>query len=243
MRKYKRQYKRKYAICILILSLVVTQAGIIKIRNVNSKPKEQQQTLQYEIQANNKIIPSRSSNLLYIENEKTKTVNIYSQRPIYQLNLDVQYQDLIWNLCLKNNLSYEFVLAVFYCESKFKINAVNIRNSDGSQDQGIAQLNSYYTNTFKEYAIQYCNLPSEAKFYPFNADHNIRAGIGILVYLRDFWRQRGMSEDYSIDYIAGSFHKGITGFQKYIRQTGKIESEYSKEIKKKKEILEKSNTF
>lgn len=245
MRKYKRVYNRKYGICVLVLGLIVSQAGITKIRNAEAEEvkqlqaqKIQQHRLQYEFQVNNKT-PSRSSQI-YIE--KDKTLNIYPERPKYKLNLDERYQDLIWHLCLENDLSYEFVLGTFDYESKFNFKVTN-KNSDESIDQGVAQLNSYYTDAYRQYAIEYCNLPKDTVFNPYNPDHGIRAGIGTLVYLRDYWKQKGVSDELMPCFLANSYNLGLSGFQKYIKETGKIEREYSRQVLKRKIKLETTHTL
>jgi len=238
MRKFKRINNKQFGISVLILSLIITQAGITKIRNAKAEEKEIPQIIvEYQIQEKIRTIPSRST---YIESEKL--VNIYPQRPEYDISLPIKYQDLIWQLCLKNDLSYEFVLAVFHYESKFNPQAKN-KNKDKSTDVGVSQLNNYYIDTHRGYAIKYCDLPESVNFNMLNPDHNIRAGIGTLVYLRDYWRQKGVSEHYLLEYITGSFNMGVTGFTEYIKRTGKIEREYSRQIKIRKDKLEISNTL
>jgi len=228
--KYK-QYKlvnhNRFVATGLILTLIATGA-IAKIKNARAED----------------ISPSTilSTQSIYIANRSINTLNIYPERPKYNINLSEEYQDLIYELSMKNGLSYEFALAVFHYESKFDPKATN-KNRDKSIDEGFSQLNSRFTNTYRDYAVRYGNLDPNVQFDVFNIDHSIRAGIGTLVYLRDYWKQRGVSEENSLEYITGSFNLGIEGMKKYIRQTGKIEREYSRQVQKRKDMLEISNTL
>ena len=231
MRKYKQAYNRKYGICVLVLALVMSTAGITRSRDARAEEV---------IHSNNggKIIATQS---IYIANRKT--LNVYPERPKYNINLSEENQNLIFQLCIKNEISYELVLAVFHYESKFNPNAINTSNKDKSRDVGISQLNNRFTNTYRDYAIKYCELSPSTKFDVVNVDHNIRAGIGILVYLRDYWKQRGVRDDLLMIYVHNSYNLGIVGFQKYIKQTGNIDREYSRQILLRKEKLETTHTL
>lgn len=244
MRKHKNAFNKQFGICVLVLALIVSIAGINKARDAEAEEtisgirnRDRSNFINSSEISRGKIMSSTS---IYIENRNI--VNIYPERPKYNIALEEKYQDLIWELCIKNDISYEFVLAVFYYESKFKLDAVN-RNKDRSIDNGVSQLNSYYTKIHEEYAIKYCEFPRDVKFNVFNPDHNIRAGIGNLVYLRNFWKQKGVGEEFLIEYITGSFNMGLTGYQKYIKRTGKIEREYSKQVYKAKIKLETTHTL
>ena len=248
MRKLKRINNKQFGICVTVLiTLVCSQAGINKIRNAEAEEKiTPQRIFEYQIQERNITIPSRS---VYIESENI--VNIYPEeivseapvtRPEYNLNLSEECQDLIYDLCIKNDISYEFVLAVFHYESMFNSNATN-KNRDNSMDIGVSQLNNYYTDTHKMFAIKYCELSENAKFNMFNPDHNIRAGVGTLVNLRDYWKQKGVSDNQMLEYITGSYNLGLYGFEQYIKRTGKIEREYSRQVQKRKNKLGTTHTL
>ena len=234
MRKYKQVRKRfnnkHLGISVLIVSLIVA-GGISRTKNVVAD----EPITTYNILATESV---------YIANRNTtniipmvaRTEPSVSQRPQYNINLSETNQNLIYELCAKNNLSYEFVLSVFHYESKFNPKSIN-KNTDGSRDEGICQLNSYYTDTYREYAIKYCGMDKNTQFDPFNADHSIRAGIGTLAYLKNFWIQKGVDSNELLEYITGSYNQGIVGYQSYIKRTGKTEREYSKQIQARKEKL------
>lgn len=240
MRKFKHTYNRKYGIGVLIFALVITGGGITKTKNIKAE-ENTYNIVQKPIVTMNIL----STSSIYIN--KTKTVNIVPQsnapeRPKYQINLDQKYQDLIWQLCIKNNLSYEFVLAVFHYESKFNTTATN-KNKNHSVDFGVAQLNSNFIDTYRGYAIEYCNLSPNEKFDIYNADHSIRAGIGTIVYLRNYWKQKGVSDSDIAEFVTGSYNLGVLGFEQYIQRTGKIEREYSRQVEKRVNLLKTSNTL
>lgn len=243
MRKFKRIHNRQFGICLLAFTLVISIGGINKTRNAEAEENIPERIIEYQITEKNTTIPSRS---IYIESENTLNIVPEYQEPVrpdYDINLDEKYQSLTWNLCLKNDLSYELALSAFHKESNFKLDAINTSNQDKSTDVGVSQLNSYYMETHREYAVRYCNLPENVKFNPMNPDHNIRAGIGHLVYLRDYWKQKGVSEESMLDYICNSYNLGAYGFQKYIERTGKIEREYSRQVLKRKIKLESTHTL
>lgn len=243
MRKLRKANNRRFGICVLVFSLIVT-GGIARIKNAKAE-----ENIYNVVQ---KPIPTMnilSTDSIYIKG--TRTVNVVSRgsveidkpkRPNYNISVPIEYQDLIFNLCQKNNLNYEFVLSVFHYESKFNFNAIN-KNSNGSYDLGFCQLNSYFLGEYRDNAVKYCNLSPNVKFNVFNPDHNIRAGIGTIAYLKNYWVQRGVSDQDLLEFITGSFNLGCSGFEQYIKKTGKIEREYSRQIEKRKYLLKTSNTF
>jgi hypothetical protein len=130
-------------------------------------------------------------------------------------------------------------LSVFHKESRFEILAVN-KNKNLSYDNGLVQLNNQFEKFYIQMAIKYCEFDVNIPFNKFNPDHSIRAGIGGLVYYRDYWRERGVSEEDLAPMILNSYNMGITGFDKYIRNTGTISRSYDRDIYKRKEMLEQT---
>lgn len=219
MRKYKRAFSRQFGICVLAFTLVISIAGISKIKNAEAE----------EVTTHDIVFQIMTPETLYIENE-VKYKEIVLERPNYKINLDEKYQDLIWELCLKNNISYELVLAVFHYESRFKFNAINTANKDQSTDVGIAQLNSYYMETHKEHAINYCDLSENVKFNPLNPDHGIRAGIGNLVHWRNYLKSKKVSEEIIFSYLCGVYNRGYTGMSNYIDEFNTVDTKYSNKV-------------
>jgi len=247
-RKSGFSISRKYKICVAVFALIIGISGITYNRDAEAREPSSSVT-QEELELvfgkqNIKTVDifSRGSDILNNQVVDIVPIDAKPIRPNYDLKLSQQNQDLIWELCAKNNLSYELALAVFHYESKFNLKAIG-KNKNGSTDQGISQLNNRYTNTYKEYAIKYSDFPENQVFNVFNADHSIRAGIGTMVYLRNFWEKKGVPNELMIEYLTGSFNLGIEGFKKYVKQTGRIEREYSRQIHLRKDKLKNSNTL
>jgi hypothetical protein len=197
-------------------------------------------------QAKNVISNDTEYNIVDIlensEQEQPYIANEIPSKPIYNISLAQEYQDLIYNLCEINDLSYELVLAVIYQESKFDSTSLNI-NKNGSRDVSLFQLNDMFLDAHREHAINYCQLSENVIFNPYNPEHNIMAGIGNIAYLRDYYSEKGVIDEDLITYISNGYNQGVLGYEKYVRQTGKISRSYSDKIYSHKEILETTNTL
>ena len=229
----------------LIFILAIT-IGIARDRNVKADTFHTNRN----IVATSSIYNSKDKTTNIIENgveaevvkTESKSPPIKKTMPNYKLNLSLENQKLIYELCQKNGLSYEFVLSVFNLESGFRANAIN-KNTNGTSDSGIAQLNSRFMSEYEDNAITYCNLPKGTIFDPFNAEHGIRAGIGTLTRLKNYWVQKGVNGADLMPVIVGSYNLGTKAYEEYIQKTGTIEREYSKQIQKRKDKLKTSNTL
>ena len=226
----------------LIFLLAIT-IGIARDRNV----KADDHIINRNIVATSSIYSSKDKTTNIISNgveeeEEVKEAKSPPVMPNYKLNLSKENQKLIFELCLKNNLSYEFVLSVFNLESGFRANAIN-KNTNGTCDSGIAQLNSKFMGDYEENAITYCDLPQGTVFDPFNAEHGIRAGIGTLTRLKNYWVQKGVRGADLMPVIVGSYNLGTQAYEEYIQKTGTIEREYSKQIQIRKDKLKTRNSL
>gem|GEM_PF-2725377 len=225
----------------LIFILAIT-IGIARDRNV----KADDHIINRNIVATSSIYSSKDKTTNIIENGveevKKDAKSPPKTMPNYKLNLSLENQKLIYSLCQKNNLSYEFVLSVFHYESSFNPKAIHI-NTDSSRDCGFVQLNSFYTDEYRNNGIKYCNLPESVDFDVFNPDHSIRAGIGTLASLVNYWTSRGIRGSILMEYVTGSWNMGVSGFTNYIKQTGTTKREYSKQIQIRKDKLKNSNSL
>jgi len=230
VRRLEYNYINKCGIFILTFGLVISQAGIINpLHNVEQKINN---IKQLEI----KYVRFQD----YLETPDIQKDYPISVKPNYNLDLDEKYQNLIFQLCQKNDLSYEMVLALFYCESEFNTKAIH-KNNDNTMDLGIAQVNSSDLDFYKECGVKYCDLDSKAKFNLMNPEQNIRVGIGLITYLKEYWRERGVDNELLNTYIMNSYHEGIYGYSNSIKKTGRVSRNYSKKINKYKNMLLKSN--
>ena len=144
----------------------------------------------------------------------------------YNIPLDKKYQDFIKRECNKYNLSETLVLAIIKTESEFNINAV----SNNKQDVGLFQLNSgTWPFIAKELNIH--------NFNPHNPEHNIKAGVWYLNYLREHFQQKGMrDEDVFVNMII-SYNMGIDGAKRFISRGG-YNSRYLRSVINSKVELE-----
>lgn len=169
--------------------------------------------------------------------------------PIYNINLDMKWQKLSYELCKKNYLNYEMVLSFFELESEgFQLRLI-CYNRDGngnvlSYDSGIAQINSKYVSNYRQHAITYCGLDPKVKFDPLNPDHGIRAGIGGLAFYRDYWLEQGITDENQLfQYSLNSYNMGPESYQKYVTYSGQANRKYNIEIAKRMEVLDKKWQF
>lgn len=154
-----------------------------------------------------------------------------NEMPEFDIKLSRELQEYTYNLCNEYNLSYTMVLALLYQESRFNIYAVNV-NTNGTRDEGIAQLNKRYSKTFATRA-------GIKNFNTFNPKHNIKAAIVHLNGLRDVWIDKGYtSQELLFPMILGAFNRGVNGLINYHRYNGNWETEYCRKIEEWKYMLE-----
>jgi len=226
--------KKKFMISVIVFALIISEGGMLTYQYYKIKYNNELHT---KVKTIVQSLPEQPIYTYKIEKD------IKPQRPHYNINLSEEYQDLIWKLCQKNNLSYEMVLSLFHLESEgFDVNKISF-NKNGTKDGGIAQINSRYANWYKELAIQYCDLDPTINFNPLNPDNGIRAGIGGLTFWRDYWRQRGISEEDLFNYLTNSYNEGALAFERYVKRTGTITRGYDRAILKRKENLERYGTL
>lgn len=169
--------------------------------------------------------------------------------PVYNINLDKKWQKLIYDLSKKNGLDYKMVISFFELESEgFKLDLICYnKDSNGniiSYDSGIAQINSRQAEVYRQHAVNYCELDSNADFDPLNPDHGIRAGIGGLTFYRDYWRKQGITgEEELFRYSLNSYNMGAQSYKKYIKNTGQASRSYNRAISKRMEVLDKNSEF
>lgn len=210
-----------------ILILIIATGGAIQAKNAYAN--------------NQKIITQKSESKNKVVNV-VKTLYAMPERPKYDVPLSQEYCELIWELCLKNDISYELVLATIRYESGFNSKIIN-RNKNNTYDIGLLQLNSKYIDFHRDLAIKYCEFPSDTKLDPTNPEHAIRAGIAVLVYARNYWIKQGVPDEYVLPYILGSFNQGINGFTGYMKRNNTIDTTYSNRVMAYKIKLETSNSL
>lgn len=167
----------------------------------------------------------------YIEIFKThitaETEEVYQDPVIYyDIPLDDDLQKYIYEITEEYDMDYTVVLAIIWTENNsFDVNAMH-KNSNGTVDMGLMQLNSKYKNWQAELAgINKC------EFNAYNPHHNIQAGVGILNYYKEYWLNKGISEDQIFNHTVNSYNMGHAGFGKYVNKHKKTTRYYDQKVK------------
>lgn len=155
----------------------------------------------------------------------------------YNISLSTDLQTYAYEISqLCPDVSYELVLAMLYTESEFDANAKGY-NNNGTVDQGIAQINSDYTDHYAEVSGLY------ESFDPYNAEHGIKACACKLQTLADVWKNNGVTDSATLElYSIQSYHMGVVGFKNYKAKYG-ASSSYSNLVLERKNQLLTTNTI
>ncbi|MCX7871594.1 MAG: lytic transglycosylase domain-containing protein, partial [bacterium] len=148
---------------------------------------QKDENIKKQAQNSTKTVQTKENSLKNIKNKQKQVKNTQNEdkKWLRNINLAEKYQKYIYDECQKYNFDYDLALAVAKYESNYNIYAKNT-NSDGSIDQGLFQLNSFYSK----------KVAQELKinnFNPYNPYHNIKVGIYILATHRDYWLGKGLS--------------------------------------------------
>lgn len=119
--------------------------------------------------------------------------------PRYDIPLEDDLQEYIWNLANEYEISYEMVLAVINAESSFRADVVSRTN-----DYGLMQINSRYMDSHAAKA-------GIDDFDPFNPYQSVQVGIHLLATERNYWRSQGLCEEDVYLYCLGSYKCGRSG--------------------------------
>ena len=134
---------------------------------------------------------------------------------IYNIPLGEELQEFTYNLCQKNNIPETLIYAIMKAESGFDKKGFNT-NRNGTNDKGLMQINSGYRDWYAELA----GIDKE-EFNRNNPEHSIKAGIGGVVFLREYWMSQGITnEDLLFNIVLLSYNRGISGAKKYIKKYG-----------------------
>ena len=136
------------------------------------------------------------------------------QMPKYDIPLDVEIQEYLYNKCVEHNVPYELALAIIKNESDFNPKETN-KNEDGSIDRGIMQINSVHIKEFKKQGLSDM----------FNPYENINFGIILLANLCSLYEDEHR--------ILMAYNFGIGG-EKKVASRGITSSIYSRKVIKYK---------
>jgi len=151
------------------------------------------------------------------------------KKTIYYENIPItiEGQYYIYKESMKNNVSYEMILAMMKLESNFKNDIISKTN-----DYGIMQIN-------KKYADWYGELANLTEYDLTDFKDNVRMGISGIAFYCDFYRDKGMSEELIFYYALNSYNMGINGYKQYVSNNTNISRAYDRRILDYKMILER----
>jgi len=155
---------------------------------------------------------------------KTETITYYNVPLSYEL------QDYIRETCEEFNVDMKTILAIMKTESDFKHESKSKNNIGNGYSVGICQLNQNHIRW-------YAKLTSIRDFDINNIHHNIRAGVAIFKYYRNYWEQKVDSDKLEI-YTLNSYNMGIQGFKTYIKKYKNISRSYDKKVFKARDEIE-----
>ena len=146
----------------------------------------------------------------------------------YYINLTIQQQQFIQNLCFEHNFSYEMVLGIIHSESNFKLDAVSYNNTS----LGIMQVNKNYSDSFAE-------MIGMEEYDLFDFEDNVSLGFANLIYSRNYWINQGYTNEPDlIMLILASYNRGVGGTIKYSRINDTFETNYAHHVLNYKYLLE-----
>ena len=180
-----------------------------------SEPKQELEPEVLENDIQDKIIIDNRK-----EEIQTDEIGIQTktQLPDYGISLDRKAKEYLYEKCIENDFSYEYLLLIAYVESRHNPKAINY-NKNGTVDKGLFQLNSVNKQWLEKELSRKLNLH--------NAYDNIDAVITYLNYSREYWSKYDLSEEKLFDMITLSYNKGIGGAKKYLNvEAGQCKVDY-----------------
>lgn len=153
------------------------------------------------------------------------TVIPTSSPSYFPIPMSHQVQDIVFELAKKYDFDPALIIAIVDHETggTFDINAKH-KNSNGTWDYGLMQLNSKNNKWFSE-------MTGYKPFKPLNPRHNLTAGVMYLHGLRLSYNNR--SKDLETIWILNSYNMGTGGYKKYIKRTGQVSRSYDRRVRDK----------
>lgn len=134
----------------------------------------------------------------------------------YDIDLPIDLQDYVREVCSKYNMDLELALAIMCVESKFDIKAKSKNKSGKGYSVGLMQINTGN----KAYIEWYGELTRIEKFNPDNVYHNIEAGIAVYKDYEKLWQERGYEGEELMKITLLSYNRGVTGARMYMERYG-----------------------
>ena len=174
-----------FTILLIIVSLVTLTAAII--HKTNEKTEVYSELLGSYVTLKPVIYERETINNFIETNPHYE--NFYD---IYTENTNVS--KTIIDYAIDHDIPIHIAFSLAWNESRYKITAIGPKNSNGTRDWGLFQLNDGYRESWTEEDF-------------FNIDKNVSTGIEYLAYC--------IKETGNIEEGIGAYNKGVTGIKKY----------------------------
>lgn len=206
-----------------ILVIGIALLGINYFKNTNKTiPTD------IEIKSEN-TLPEQYKNIdmAIYKNNLDEYIESKNEYIYYNIPLSKEQQEWLQQLCMDNSFSYEIALSIIYTESRYDANVIS-----KTSDYGLFQLKLAYHQYFSD-------LAGLKEYNVLNYKDNSKMAISYLVYIKNYWIKKGTTDDQILMvYILNSYNAGITGYEKYIAETGTIHRNYDKKVLDYKSKLE-----
>jgi hypothetical protein len=224
----KQTKKELIYLLILIILLVIFAKALHK-----ADSEEQVETTN----SNEIVVSSKQVHKEYLYNNMDKnTVKIASigetvtaesaddidavEFPYYDsIPLSEEVQKYIYETAEEYSISYTLVLAIAKVESNYDPTAIG-----QGRDMGLYQINS--SNTL-DWVVDMADIED---FEWDNPKHNARAAINYLSWLREYWLNKGYSEEDTFNLVVTSYNWGYGAVTRHIEKHGYVESVYAEKV-------------
>jgi membrane-bound lytic murein transglycosylase MltF len=231
---FLKQAKKELIYLLIIIILIVVFANYL---HSNDSEEQQEVTSLNEIVVLSDVVESK---LIYTEmnnyylkapivsTAETKPADDIDNFPYFEdIPLSEEVQRYIYETAEEYSISYELVLAIAKVESNYDPSVI----AQG-RDKGLYQLNS--DNTL-DWAAEMAGIEN---FEWDNPKHSAKAAINYLSWLREYWLDKGYSEEDVFAISTMSYNMGIGNMQEYINRNGIVPNAYLNKVYNAKTELE-----
>lgn len=161
-----------------------------------------------------------------------ESINIHTDTRYYDIPLTFEQQEFVQYVAEENGFGETFIYGLMQGESNFNINAVSYNGTSF----GIMQVNKNYADFASE-------LAGLEEYDIMNFYDNVRMGIAILRYNRDYHIDKGYDSQEDLTHlILTGFNRGLGGLRDHLKMNKTPVSNYSNDVLNyKAEIEQKSS--
>jgi len=225
----RKRRTNKFWLSIVQMAIILTVLSLFFTFLINfvqaSTLEDKLITKKFEAVGERKVYMEKKGviNSSFFINEEKSEREINKQERLYpSLDLPLEHQEYLYNLCMEYGLNFDMTLAVMEHESKFDVNAIG-----ETEDYGYFQVN-VINHEWLSGVVNTTNKPLDPYI-------NMQWGTYMLSWLYDHWKEEGLSGEALDEAVWSSYNKGIKGFER----TGHAK-EYIEKVKLSLEFIKKS---